>query len=121
MTPSAAGKGDDCRIGDFNIYRDNYDRIFGKNKAIQDIPSECEIVSSEKSQSVLNDYLSIQKEELKDSCGLTDEEFEAFIEKRREELSETQLLDMNIVSAHNSGTEFNKLAKEAIIFNLNET
>lgn len=84
MTPSAAGKGDDCRIGDFNIYRDNYDRIFGKNNSA---PKE-------------------------DSCGLTDEEFEAFIEKRREELSETQLLNMNIVSTDNSGAEFNKLAKE---------
>lgn len=33
MTPSAAGKGDDCRIGNFKEYQENYDRIFGKKRA----------------------------------------------------------------------------------------
>lgn len=34
MTPSAAGKGDDCRIANFKQYRDNYDNIFKKKKVL---------------------------------------------------------------------------------------
>lgn len=32
MKPSAAGKGDDCRIANFKQYRDNHDAIFKKKK-----------------------------------------------------------------------------------------
>lgn len=35
MKPSAAGKGDDCRIANFKQYRDNYDAIFKKKKECQ--------------------------------------------------------------------------------------
>jgi hypothetical protein len=47
MKPSAAGKGDDCRIGNFKEYQENYDRIFGKKKENKYMQEFADKLSSE--------------------------------------------------------------------------